>query len=40
MSFAMTLLYIGFNILNNTPKIRKPGDFMLGAIAPDSEGNL
>lgn len=36
MPFAMTHLYIAYNILNSTTQIKKPGDFMLGAIAPDS----
>lgn len=36
MPFAMTHLYISFNILNSTPQIKKPCDFMLGALAPDS----
>lgn len=36
MPFAMTHLYIAYNILSNTQQIKKPCDFMLGAIAPDS----
>ncbi|MBU5313817.1 zinc dependent phospholipase C family protein [Tissierella carlieri] len=36
MPFAMTHLHIAYNILNNIPQIKKPCDFMLGAIAPDS----
>ncbi|MGF7059678.1 zinc dependent phospholipase C family protein [Brassicibacter mesophilus] len=36
MPFAMTHLYIAHNILSNTPQIKKPCDFMLGALAPDS----
>lgn len=32
----MTHLHIAYNILSNTPQIKKPCDFMLGAIAPDS----
>lgn len=36
MSFAMTHLYIAYNILSNTPQIKKPYDFMIGALAPDS----
>lgn len=36
MPFAMTHLYIAYNILSNTPQIKKPCDFMLGALAPDS----
>lgn len=36
MPFAMTHLSIAYNILSNTPQIKKPCDFMLGAIAPDS----
>jgi len=36
MPFAMTHLYIAYNILSNTPEIKKPCDFLLGALAPDS----
>jgi len=36
MPFAMTHLYIAYNILNSTPEINRPCDFMLGAIAPDA----
>lgn len=36
MPFAMTHLYIACNIVNNTPQIKKPRDFMLGSLAPDS----
>jgi hypothetical protein len=36
MPFAMTHLNIAYNILSNTPQIKKPCDFMLGALAPDS----
>jgi hypothetical protein len=36
MPFAMTHLHIAYNILSNTQQIKKPCDFMLGAIAPDS----
>lgn len=36
MPFAMTHLYIAYNILSTTPQIEKPCDFMLGALAPDS----
>jgi hypothetical protein len=36
MPFAMTHLCISYNILLNTPQIKKPCDFMLGALAPDS----
>ncbi|WMM23956.1 zinc dependent phospholipase C family protein [Tissierella sp. MB52-C2] len=36
MPFAMTHLHIAYNIISNTPEIKKPCDFMLGAIAPDS----
>jgi hypothetical protein len=36
MPFPMTHLHIAYNILSNTPQIKKPCDFMLGAIAPDS----
>ncbi len=36
MPFAMTHLYIAYNILSNTPQIKKPCDFMIGALAPDS----
>jgi len=36
MPFAMTHLYIAYNILSNTQQIKKPCDFLLGAIAPDS----
>lgn len=36
MPFAMTHLYIAFNIINSTPQIKRPYDFMLGALAPDS----
>lgn len=35
MPFAMTHLYIAYNILRNTTQIKKPCDFMLGALAPD-----
>lgn len=36
MPFSMTHLYIAYNILSNTPQIKKPCDFLLGALAPDS----
>lgn len=36
MPFAMTHLYIAHNIIKSTPQIKKPGDFMLGAVAPDA----
>ncbi|MTI67435.1 MAG: hypothetical protein FH753_12695 [Firmicutes bacterium] len=36
MPFAMTHLHIAYNILRDTPQIKKPCDFMLGALAPDS----
>lgn len=36
MPFAMTHLNIAYNIISSTPQIKKPCDFMLGAIAPDS----
>ncbi|WP_273321072.1 zinc dependent phospholipase C family protein [Vallitalea guaymasensis] len=36
MPFAMTHLYIAYNIIQQTPQIKKPNDFLLGAIAPDS----
>ncbi len=36
MPFAMTHLYIAYNIINKTPYLKKPNDFMLGALAPDS----
>lgn len=36
MPFAMTHLYITYNILRNTTQIKKPCDFMLGALTPDS----
>ncbi len=36
MPFAMTHLYIAHNIINKTPYLKKPNDFMLGALAPDS----
>lgn len=36
MPFAMTHLYIAYNILSNTPQIKKPCDFLIGALAPDS----
>ncbi|GMQ58509.1 hypothetical protein AN1V17_29040 [Vallitalea sediminicola] len=36
MPFAMTHLYIAYNIIQKTPQIKKPNDFLLGAIAPDS----
>jgi len=36
MPFAMTHLYIADEILSNTPQIKKPCDFILGSIAPDS----
>lgn len=36
MPFPMTHLHIAYNILSNTPQIKKPSDFMLGALAPDS----
>jgi len=32
----MTHLHIAYNIVSNTPEIKKPCDFMLGALAPDS----
>ena len=36
MPFQMTHLEIAYNIVKNTPGIKNPGDFILGAIAPDS----
>lgn len=36
MPFAMTHLYIAYNIIKKTTQIKKPNAFMLGAIAPDS----
>jgi len=36
MPFVMTHLHIAYNIVSNTPEIKKPCDFMLGALAPDS----
>lgn len=36
MPFPMTHLNIAYNILSNTPQIKKPCDFMIGALAPDS----
>lgn len=36
MPFPMTHLYIAYNIINKTPYLKKPNDFMLGALAPDS----
>jgi len=36
MPYPMTHLCIAYNILNNTPQIKEPCDFLLGAIAPDS----
>ncbi len=36
MPFAMTHLYIAYKILSSTPQIKKPCDFILGALAPDS----
>lgn len=36
MSFPMTHLSIAYNIFVNTSQIKEPGDFLLGAIAPDS----
>lgn len=36
MPFPMTHLYIAHSILSNTQQIKKPGEFLLGAIAPDS----
>lgn len=36
MAFPIAHLWIAYNILNSTDKIKKPEDFMLGAIAPDS----
>lgn len=36
MPFQMTHLYIAYNILKSTPQIKKPCDFIIGAIAPDS----
>lgn len=36
MPFPMVHWCIAYNILSNTPQIKKPCDFMLGAIAPDS----
>lgn len=36
MPFAMTHLYIAYNIISKTPYLKKPNDFMLGALAPDS----
>ena len=36
MPFPMIHLSIAYNILKNTTTIKKPCDFMLGAVAPDS----
>ena len=36
MPFPMAHLCIAYNILRNTPQIKKSCDFLLGAIAPDS----
>lgn len=36
MPFAMTHLSIAWNILRATPQIERPGDFLLGAVAPDA----
>ncbi|MCG8484460.1 MAG: zinc dependent phospholipase C family protein [Clostridia bacterium] len=36
MPFTMTHLYIAYNIIKKVPHLKKPNDFMLGAIAPDS----
>lgn len=36
MPFAMTHLNIAYNILSTTSQIKKPCDFILGALAPDS----
>jgi hypothetical protein len=36
MPFPMTHLNIAYNILSNTPQIKKPCDFMVGALSPDS----
>lgn len=36
MPFVMTHLQIAYKILNSTPQIKKPGEFMLGALAPDA----
>lgn len=36
MPFAMTHLYIAYNILKTTPHIKKPNNFLLGALAHDS----
>lgn len=36
MSFPMAHLCIAYNVLSSTAHIKKPCDFILGAIAPDS----
>ncbi len=36
MPFTMTHLLIADLILRDAPQIRKPGDFLLGAVAPDA----
>lgn len=36
MPFPMTHLAIAINILQSTPQIQNPSDFILGSIAPDS----
>jgi len=36
MPFMMTHFHIAYNILKTTPQIKKPGEFLLGSIAPDS----
>lgn len=36
MTYPMTHLCIAYNILNTTPQIKEPCDFLLGALAPDS----
>lgn len=36
MAYPMAHLCIAYNIVNTTPQIKKPGDFMLGSLAPDS----
>lgn len=36
MPFVMTHLCIAYKILSNTPQVKNPCDFLLGALAPDS----
>jgi len=36
MPFPITHLCIAYEILSNTPQIKEPCDFLLGAITPDS----